>query len=137
MDVVEIDAASNTQVDRTREVVIDTGRGHGFLYLPLAEWMKPAVASTTMRSGESPRGVARPRVSVARSTRSKTKPSYDQMAVDVVAVQGNLKLDQRSVLFLVPIAVASGLILASASRFVRNDIDAIRSESVARAAAGR
>lgn len=27
-----------------REVVIDTGRGHGFLYRPLAEWMKPAVA---------------------------------------------------------------------------------------------
>jgi hypothetical protein len=35
---------------------------------------------------------------------------------------------QASVLALVPVAVASGLILASASRFVRDDIHAVRSE---------
>jgi hypothetical protein len=42
---------------------------------------------------------------------------------------------QASVLALVPVAVASGLILTSAASFVRHDIDAVRSESVSRATA--
>ncbi len=42
---------------------------------------------------------------------------------------------QASVLALVPVAVTSGLILASAARFVRDDIDAVRTESVLHAAA--
>ena len=42
---------------------------------------------------------------------------------------------QASVLALVPVAVASGLILASAARFVRDDIEAVRTESVLHAAA--
>ena len=43
---------------------------------------------------------------------------------------------QASVLALVPVAVAAGLILASASPFVAGDIEAVRRESVARVAAG-
>lgn len=42
---------------------------------------------------------------------------------------------QASMLVLVPVAVVAGLILASAARFVAADIDAVRAESVARAAA--
>jgi hypothetical protein len=42
---------------------------------------------------------------------------------------------QASVLTLVPVAIASGLILASAARFVANDIETVRAASVARAAA--
>ena len=41
---------------------------------------------------------------------------------------------QASVLTLVPVAIASGLILASASRFVANDIEAVRSSSLAQVA---
>ena len=41
---------------------------------------------------------------------------------------------QASVLTLVPVATASGLILGSASRFVANDIESVRASSVADAA---
>jgi fucose permease len=39
---------------------------------------------------------------------------------------------QASVLVLVPVSVAAGLLLASAARFVAADINSIRHESVAR-----
>ena len=44
---------------------------------------------------------------------------------------------QASALLLVPVAIASGLILASAARYVSADIDAVRAASVANAIAAR
>ena len=43
--------------------------------------------------------------------------------------------DIARIVTLVPVAVASGLILASAARVVRDDIDAVRTESALHAAA--
>ena len=43
---------------------------------------------------------------------------------------------QASMIVMVPISMAAGLILASAHRFVRDDIDAVRAESLARVSGG-
>ena len=42
---------------------------------------------------------------------------------------------QASMLVMVPVTLAAGFVLASAYRFVRHDIDAVRADSLARAAA--
>lgn len=80
--------------------------------------------------------IARPRArSAAFTTTSLFAIPGVALVLPVIGATSDAVGIQASVLFLVPIAVASGLIFASASRFVRDDINAIRSDSAARAAA--
>jgi dienelactone hydrolase len=40
-DVPDADCPAAAESAEAKEIVIDTGRGHGFLYRPMAEWVEP------------------------------------------------------------------------------------------------
>ncbi len=80
--------------------------------------------------------IAPPRVrSAAFTTMSLFAIPGVALVLPVIGTTSDSVGIQASVLFLVPIAVISGLILSSAARFVRGDIESVRAESVAHAAA--
>jgi branched-chain amino acid transport system ATP-binding protein len=80
--------------------------------------------------------IAPPRVrSSAFTTMSLFAVPGVAFALPVIGAVSDAIGIQASVFLLVPIAVASGLILASASAFVADDIEAVRSDSVGHAAA--
>lgn len=80
--------------------------------------------------------IAPPRVrSVAFTTMSLFAIPGVALVLPVLGATSDAVGIQASVLALVPVAIASGLVLASAARFVRDDIHAVRSESLSHAVA--
>ncbi len=79
--------------------------------------------------------VAAPRVrSAAFSTMSVFAIPGIAVFLPLIGVVSDALGIQASMVVMVPVSLAAGFILASASRFVRDDIDAVRAESLARVA---
>jgi hypothetical protein len=80
--------------------------------------------------------IAPPRVrSAAFTTMSLFAIPGIALVLPIIGAASDVVGIQASVIALVPVAIASGLILASAAALVADDIDAVRAESVSHAAA--